>query len=294
MASQQAKTPARVQVYFFEKKVPARVVPKVGTADDNPVTEPADMPTSAENVIVGGTDIPPARPARRRTASAERAARSSSGERPLTGGGPAGSRQSVRRSIRTELADPSRHPTEKIPALSLPPAPGRDRRVVPRTPTPAAIPAGSAREALEYHRLKLQQIAARQRDSASRSLTDMALFGHTLYARGRLREAQVVFENIVAREPDEAFAYTMLGAIFLAQEDDSRALALFDAALGLQPDEMAALVGRAEIRLRRGKPEAALQDLEAAISADPSGRDPYSERARALSVLARTLSRTLR
>ncbi|HEY3452445.1 MAG TPA: tetratricopeptide repeat protein [Myxococcales bacterium] len=287
MASQRgSKTPAKVQVYFFEKKARTPTVAKVGTADDNPVTEPSELPTSTDNPI-------PELPAAAVPSPAAGRSRRNTGERP-SAGGPANGRAAVRRNIRNELADPSRHPTIKIKAMAGEPSPGFDRRVVPRTPTPAAIPAGSAREALEYHRLKLQQMAARHHDEASHSLTNMALFGHTLYARGQLRQAQVVFENLVAREPDEAFAYTMLGAIFLAQEDDSRALALFDAALGLQADEMAALVGRAEIRLRRGQPQAALADLEAAIDADPSGRDPFSERARALLVLARTLSRTLR
>ncbi|MGC4121959.1 MAG: tetratricopeptide repeat protein [Myxococcales bacterium] len=275
-----SKTPARVQVFFFEKKVKPATVAKSGTTDENPVTEPSELPTSTEIPI-------PEQPASglpRRPSAAERAMASA----------PSNARASVRRNIRNELADPSRHPTIKVRALGGDPTPGSDRRVVPRTPTPATLPAGCAREALEYHRLKLQQMAARHTDAASQQLTTMALFGHTLYARGQLRQAQVVFENLVAREPDEAFAYTMLGAIFLAQEDDTRALALFDAAIGLQPDEMAALVGRAEIRLRRGQPQAALQDLEAAIDADPSGRDPFSERARALSVLARTVSRTLR
>lgn len=274
------KTPARVQVYFFEKKPKPAVVAKAGTADDNPVTEPSELPTSTENPV---PDLPDPKPSPRRRTTSERA----------MSAGPANGRDQVRRSIRTELADPSRHPTIKIRAMGDPP-PGTDRRVVPRTPTPQAVPAGSAREALEYHRLKLQQMAARHRDDEGQKLTSMALFGHTLYARGQLRQAQVVFENLVSREPDEAFAYTMLGAIFLAQGDETRALALFDAAIGLQPDEMAALVGRAEIRLNRGQPEAALSDLESAIDADPSGRDPFSERARALLVLAKTLSHTLR
>ncbi|HCF61309.1 MAG TPA: hypothetical protein DFS52_25350, partial [Myxococcales bacterium] len=76
--------------------------------------------------------------------------------------------------------------------------------------------------------------------------------------------------------------------------DDARALALYEAALALDPRDLAALVGRSEIRLRRGQPDAALGDLERAIGADPSGRDPFSQRARALMVLAKTLARALR
>jgi Tfp pilus assembly protein PilF len=255
MSSQRrrTKTPARVQVFFFEKKPKAAVTAVI----DERVAEPCDTMTSPAIEIPqdAAVEVPARRPKAR--------------------------------------GDASSHITEKmrIPEieqqLALQAKPLERRNTVP---TPVA--AGGAREALEYHRQKLEQFAARGEGQSH--LADLALFGHTLYARGRLREAQVVFESIVAKEPEEAYAYTMLGAIFLAQNDDARALALFDAALGMDPQDLAARVGRGEIRLRRGQPDSALVDLERAIAADPSGRDPFGERARALSVLARTLCRALR
>ncbi|MBI5545372.1 MAG: tetratricopeptide repeat protein [Deltaproteobacteria bacterium] len=266
------RSPARVQVFFFEKKVQ----PPRATVADCPHSVAGESATSPTLDLPEAFTAPPAQPGR--------AAR-----RPTRGGSP----------------DASRHTTEKLPAISFHSSPTeREIALVPacsapaarpapsRVATPSPIPGGCARDALEYHRLKLQQLAAR--GGGPTHFAEKALFGHTLYARGRMREAQVVFESIVAKEPDEAFAYTMLGAVYLSQNDDGRALALFDAALGLDPRDLAALVGRGEIRLRRGQPQAALLDLEQAIAVDPGGRDPFSERARALLVLARTLCRALR
>ena len=262
------RTPARVQVFYFEKKKPGRPT-RPASRVDNPIAQASD---------------PPPRVTREEEASPVKALREATATR---------AKKRAARAAARQVDDHSRRVTEKIPALAiahLSPGTPTDPET-PRVPTPGAMPSG-ALEALEYHRLKLQELAAR--GHGNHGLANLALYGHALYARGRLQEAQVVFESIVAKEPEEAFAYTMLGAIYLAQDDDARALALFDAALGIEERDLAALVGRGEIRLRRGQPKAAQQDLEKAIAQDPSGCDPFSERARALSVLARTLARTLR
>ncbi|MFN7134255.1 MAG: tetratricopeptide repeat protein, partial [Myxococcales bacterium] len=144
-------------------------------------------------------------------------------------------------------------------------------------------------QALEYHRLMLQQLAAE--GETADGLVNQALFGHTLFARGRMREAQVVFESIVAREPDEAFPYSMLGSVYLAQNDLGRALALFDAALTMDPTDPSALVNRAEIRLRRGQAKLALKDLDRALEQSQQGPGPFLARARTLFSIARSLVR---
>ena len=262
------KTPARVQVFYFEKKQPGRAT-RPSSKLDNPIAQASD---------------PPPRDAPKAKASPVKALREATARV---------AKKRAARAAARQVDDHSRRITEKIPALAMPhvsPEALTDPEN-PRVPTPGGMPSG-ALEALEYHRLKLQELAAR--GYGSHALANLALYGHALYARGRLDEAQVVFESIVAKEPEEAFAYTMLGAIFLAQDDDAKALALFDAALHMDKNDLAALVGRGEIRLRKGQPQAALSDLERAIAADPSARDPFSERARALLVLARTLSRALR
>ncbi|MBS2030516.1 MAG: tetratricopeptide repeat protein [Deltaproteobacteria bacterium] len=152
------------------------------------------------------------------------------------------------------------------------------------------------RDALTYNRAKIEKLLRGDRRALegmdASSLADVAVLGHSLYEDGRLNEARVVFEGLVAMDPSEAFPYTVLGAIYLAQQDVHRALALFEAALEIDPDDVAALVYRGEIRLRLGNRPRAMKDLERALSIDPDGpQSPFSQRARAALHEARTMSR---
>jgi tetratricopeptide (TPR) repeat protein len=136
-----------------------------------------------------------------------------------------------------------------------------------------------------YHRQKIEKLLRGDRRALegldARSLADVAVFGHQLYESGRLNEARVVFEGVVAMDPAEAFPYTVLGAIFLAQQDVHRALALFEAALEIDPEDVAALVYRGEIRIRLGQNPRGERDLKRALEIDPDGpTSPFSQRAR--------------
>ena len=66
-----------------------------------------------------------------------------------------------------------------------------------------------------------------------------------------------------------------------------QALAQFEAALALDPDDLAALVYRAEVRLARKKPAKAVEDLERALAVGAPG-DPFVARAKKLLTLARS------
>lgn len=294
------KPPARARIYYFEKKPePARTIEELETRPGIDVTLPGPR---AEPIDAFAPGEPPASPAPTIRPSARPERRSSD---PPARHRPGRDRRATppsrpsakRRSAAARRPTPPTDFEPLVPPAQVGPADSarapRERQPDPSAPHPTPQDGSSScEEALEYHRRRLQGLSARpQRDS---SLADRALFAQALFARGRVREAQLVFENIVACEPEEAFAYAMLGAVYLAQGDDARALALYEAALALDPRDLAALVGRSEIRLRRGQPDAALGDLERAIGADPSGRDPFSQRARALMVLAKTLSRALR
>lgn len=155
--------------------------------------------------------------------------------------------------------------------------------MTPQEP-PAAI-GGLADPAstLAYHRVRLRElVATTPPDRPLSDLADLSLFGHSLLEQGRVEEARVVFEGIVAREPPEAFPYAMLGAVYLAQGDDARAIALFEAALHVDPRDPASRVHRAELRLRRGDRTGAHKDLSAVVAADPDAREPMTARAREL------------
>ena len=140
------------------------------------------------------------------------------------------------------------------------------------------------RDALAYHRQKLDRLLRGDPRAlvglSQRELMEVASLGHGLYEQGRLHEARVVFEGLVAMELREAFPYTVLGAIFLSQGDALRALALFEAALALDGSDPAALCYRGEIRLTLGQRSRGLADLRRAAEVDAPG-SPFGVRARA-------------
>ena len=136
--------------------------------------------------------------------------------------------------------------------------------------------------------LELQSPAGEPRPERKRGaamseqqVAEMALFGHRLFEQGKLREAKIVFEGIVELAVEDAFPHTMLGIIYLSSGDAARALALFEAALALDPGDVAARVYRAEIRLKCGKVRQALEEL-GKIARECPKDDPFAERARKL------------
>ncbi len=129
-----------------------------------------------------------------------------------------------------------------------------------------------------------------KRDHTPQDAADLAAFGHRLFEMGKLDEARVIFEKLVGADTRDAFVHTMLGTVYLALNAQDRALALFQAALKLDPDDLAAMVYRGEIRLNRGKLKAATEDLQRAVSLGAS-TDPFVERAKRLIKMAKHLAK---
>lgn len=117
-------------------------------------------------------------------------------------------------------------------------------------------------------------------------LCHLAILGHELFTLGRVQEARAIFEGLVVSSPTDGFARTMLGTICLALNDFDRALTLFEAALELDPADLAALVYRGELRLDRKKVRQAVVDFERAIALGTDD-DPFVARAKRLLKLAR-------
>jgi len=117
-------------------------------------------------------------------------------------------------------------------------------------------------------------------------MMEMAITGFSMYEQGRYREAKVIFDGLAALDPTESYYRTALGAVFLAQEQLDQALAQFDKALELNAKDVAALVNRGEVRLRKGQLFDAAEDFKHAVDLDPENKDPLSLRARALAAAA--------
>ncbi|MEL6544757.1 MAG: tetratricopeptide repeat protein [Myxococcota bacterium] len=119
--------------------------------------------------------------------------------------------------------------------------------------------------------------------------------GHRLYQRGRTRDAQTLFEGLAMANPYDAYFQSMLGAVFHAGGDDTSALSHYDRALELNPEGLYARVNRAQLHLKRGSPEDALNDLEDAIQRSQTRGLSESEQRliRQAQVLLRGTSQTL-
>jgi predicted Zn-dependent protease len=123
-------------------------------------------------------------------------------------------------------------------------------------------------------------------DPTERAFSDLTRLGHEAVEAGRVDQAKVIFESLVALGRRDPFAHTMLGTILLGAQQLDQALEQFEAALAIDPDELAALVYRGEIRLSRRKTARAVEDLERAVKLGASS-DPFVQRARKLLALAR-------
>ena len=128
-------------------------------------------------------------------------------------------------------------------------------------------------------------------DPTEQAFVDLTRLGHEAFEAGRAEEARVVFESLVKLGRRDPFAHTMLGTILLGAHALDRALEQFEAALEIDPEDLAALVYRGEIRLSRrtGKNAVAraIEDLERAVKLGPAS-DPFVMRARKLLSLARS------
>ena len=114
----------------------------------------------------------------------------------------------------------------------------------------------------------------------------VADLGYALALQGRNEEAVTIFEGLAALAPATAYFQSALGALRLRLGDAARALEHLEAALAADPQDIAALVNRAEARLQLGELTTALADLQLALRLGETKKDEASAssvtRARAL------------
>lgn len=105
--------------------------------------------------------------------------------------------------------------------------------------------------------------------------------GCELAAKGRLQDARIIFEGMVAGNPKDTSAQAALGAVYqrLNRKDDARVC--YDRAIELYEDNIIALANRGELKLRAGEADG-LADLTRAAQIDQKGLTAAGRRARAL------------
>jgi len=119
----------------------------------------------------------------------------------------------------------------------------------------------------------------------------IAEMGYNLFQQGRYKDAKVIYEGLIALDPDIWYFHAALGAIQLEakeagleDEEFSLEFALkhLNRSLELNPQDIASCVNRAEVYLYQAKILEAVNDLKAAVEMDPEGKNEQGLRARRL------------
>lgn len=127
-----------------------------------------------------------------------------------------------------------------------------------------------------YRRLgKLDEVIAECRLALSSTPNDIAvlnLLGMSLYEKGSLSEAEAVFKNIIALDPDFEDSFLSLGRVLKFQRKDKEAISVYKTILGKNPCHPAALRDIGDLMLRSGRHEEALRWYKKALRCDPVGQ----------------------
>ena len=113
-------------------------------------------------------------------------------------------------------------------------------------------------------------------------LYHIAQHAYTLYLNGKFRDAQTMFEGLVAINPRNEYYYRGLGVVYHRRGDADRAIRQFGHAIKVAPRSPTAYVNRAEVHISRRDFPNALEDLAAAIRIAPNPSDPIVRKAAAL------------
>jgi type III secretion system low calcium response chaperone LcrH/SycD len=119
------------------------------------------------------------------------------------------------------------------------------------------------------------------RGYSDEELYSIARMGYFFFYQGKLEEARTIFQGLYAVNPLDSYFAKALGVVEMAAGNPVGAMAAYDVCIRLLPQDSAAYVGRAEIKVSQGQRAAAVDDLRrAAQFVEPE--DPLGEKIRAL------------
>lgn len=125
------------------------------------------------------------------------------------------------------------------------------------------------------------------RGYSDEELYSIARIGYFCFYQGKIEEARTLFQGLYAVNPLDPYFAKALGVVEMASGNAAGALAAYDVALRLAPQDSAAYVGRAEVKLSQGHRSQALDDLRRASQFVPP-EDPLKSK---ISAMLSTLSR---
>ena len=109
----------------------------------------------------------------------------------------------------------------------------------------------------------------------------IAQVGCDLAGSGRLDEARIIFEGLVAGNPKDSASRAALGTVYQKLGRIEDAVAEYSAAIKNDPKNPVALANRGELRLKAGDREG-FTDLAQAVDSDPHGETSAGRRAKSL------------
>lgn len=102
------------------------------------------------------------------------------------------------------------------------------------------------------------------RGYSDEELYSIARTAYFFYYQGRLNEARTLFQGLYAVNPTDAYFAKALGVVEMAAGNPHGASAAYDVAIKIAPDDPAAYVGRAEVKISQGQRAQAIDDLRRA------------------------------
>ncbi len=116
------------------------------------------------------------------------------------------------------------------------------------------------------------------------SQSKIAHLGHRMLTSGKLDDAKLLFEGLVALNPYEPYFLLAAGSVAQQQDRFDDAERWYTRALERDPEHVVARANRGEVRAMRGDVAGATEDLVAAVKLDPKAQEPTTARARGLLV----------
>ena len=92
-------------------------------------------------------------------------------------------------------------------------------------------------------------------------LYSIARTAYFFFYQGRIGEARTLFQGLYAVNPLDAYFAKALGVVEMAAGNAVGALAAYDVALKISPEDALAYVGRAEVKISMGHTAQAVDDL---------------------------------
>jgi Flp pilus assembly protein TadD len=110
----------------------------------------------------------------------------------------------------------------------------------------------------------------------------MAALGNNLYEQGQNRNAESIFQGLIALDETSYYGYAGMGALALSEERLEEALTYLRKAAELEPKDPTIHANLGEALLRQAKFNDAAAEFETALKLDPGEHDAGANRARAI------------